>query len=138
MGKKYDKTHPDTIQPIIFHDMNCCPQCGQPSLVMLDHEFDMTSINADGYIDEVLQCNMTTEIACTSCGFKTTRFVLDGTGRIKICTEAELIYEIDQKHRRNKERALKARTSVGLSSPDENPFVKAAKEEIKDVKITHF
>lgn len=127
---KYDKKDHDRIEPIIFYDMNCCPKCGSPSLVMLDHEFDMTGIDKDGHINEVLACNKNTEIACTKCGFRTINFILDDQARVKICTDAELIYEVEEKQRRIKDRIKNFKPYVGLKSKDDNPFM--------GIEVTYF
>lgn len=128
MGKKYDNHHPDRIEPLVFHDMNCCPKCGNPGLVVLDHEFNITGIDKDGYISEVISSDISTEIRCPNCGYISTDFMLDKEGRIKICTEAERIYELGLRDRRVKERSK--RLDVGLKSKDDNPF--------GNWEVTHF
>ena len=139
MGR-YDSHEPDRIYPIEFHDLNCCPVCGHNTLVILDHEFDVTTINKDGYIGEVLRADITTEIACTTCGHKTRIFCLDSEGRIKLCTEAELIHENWLKEQRVAQRAAEVakkfveghQITVGLNN-GENPFV-----SYEITEVTHF
>ena len=131
MGK-YDYHHPDIIKPIEFHDMNCCPRCRKPSLIMVDTEQDITSIDSNGLVSDVISCRVESFVACPECGFKTENYVIDGQSRIKICTEAEKIYEIDEARKRTKDRILKIRPDVGLKSLDDNPFV------MENVTITKF